>query len=270
MSLGPLGIDLLYWVLIAIQVAMAPVAAVHAMLTKNEPRAALSWIFVCLIFPVGGPVMYFLFGINRVRTRARTLNRRDRRSLTTSGETPSHEIEETARQLRLPSELAALARASHQLTNLPPLKGNDVSLLENGVRAYPEMLAAIDGAKRHVYLTTYLFQTDRVGRRFIRALGDAVQRDVEVCVILDGFGEWYSFPWAGTLLTWRRVRVARFLPPRLIPPAIHVNLRNHRKILVVDGLIAFTGGMNISQRHAETGSRKRLSRKPIDDLHFRL
>src|SRR5699024_2963384 len=53
-------------------------------------------------------------------------------------------------------------------------------------------------------------------------------------------------------------------------PAIHVNLRNHRKILVVDGLIAFTGGMNISQRHAETGSRKRLSRKPIDDLHFRL
>lgn len=261
---------MLYWILIAIQVAMAPVAALHAMLNKNEPRAALSWIFVCFIFPVGGPIMYFLFGINRVRTRARTLNRRARRSLTTPIETPAHEIEETARQLKLPSELAALARASHQLTDRPPLKGNDVVLLENGTSAYPEMLAAIDGAQRHVYLTTYLFQTDRVGRRFIRALGDAVQRGVEVRVILDGFGEWFSFPRAGMLLKRRKVRVARFLPPRLIPPAIHVNLRNHRKILVVDGLMAFTGGMNISQRHAETRPRKFFLRRPIADLHFRL
>lgn len=265
-----LGIDLQYWILVAIQLSLAPIAALHAMLNKSEPRAALSWIFVCLIFPVGGPIMYFLFGINRVRTRAQAMNRQAHRRLTTTADTPAHEIEATARQLKLPAELAALARASHQLTDKPPLKGNDVELLENGVNAYPEMLAAIDGARRHVYLTTYLFQTDRVGRRFIGALGDAVQRGVDVRVVLDGFGEWYSFPWAGTLLKWRKVRVARFLPPRIIPPSIYVNLRNHRKILVVDGRIAFTGGMNISRRHADSSSKRWILRRPMKDLHFRL
>lgn len=266
----PVGTDLQYWILLGVHLVVAPTAAIHALLNKNDPRASLGWISVCLIFPVGGPLMYFLFGINRVRTRAQALNRRARQRLSTMGDTPAKEVEATARRLQLPPDLAALARASHHLTQLAPLTGNRVELLENGEQTYPEMLAAIDNARRHIFLTTYLFQTDRIGRRFIEALGRAAQRGVDVRVILDGAGELYAFPWAGTLLKWRKVRVARFIPPRLIPPSVHLNLRNHRKVLVTDGQVAFTGGMNISQKHLAAPSEDRLRQKHIQDVHFRL
>jgi len=86
-------------------------------------------------------------------------------------------------------------------------------------------------------------------------------------VSIDGVGQWYSIPRAGTLLERRGVRVARFLPPSLIPPELHINLRNHRKILVADGTIGFVGGMNIGDRHlaerVENPSR-------VVDVHFRL
>src|SRR5690606_13787819 len=95
--------------------------------------------------------------------------------------------------------------------------------------------------------------------------GDAARRGVDVRVLLDGVGELYSWPRAGLALRRRGVRLARFLPPRILPPALRLNLRNHRKILVVDGATAFTGGMNLDARHlACDPTRKRR----VVDLHF--
>jgi cardiolipin synthase len=259
--------DFHYWILPLADVILASSAAVHALLNKSDSRAALGWVSVCIFFPLLGPITYFLLGINRVRTRARALNRRAVQQLGHTGETPAEEVETIARRLQLPYELAALARASAHLTGRPALTGNRVELLENGDRAYPAMLEAIDGAEHCIYLTSYLFQTDSAGRRFIRALGNAAARGVDVRVILDGVGELFAFPRTRTLLKRRGVRVARFIPPRLIPPAVNINLRNHRKILVVDGRVAFTGGMNISQDHAGAGSQKP---RRITDVHFRL
>jgi cardiolipin synthase len=126
------------------------------------------------------------------------------------------------------------------------------------------MLAAIRGAKRRVFLSTYIFDTGKLGREFVAALADAAARGVDVRVLLDGIGELYSLPRAGTLLTRAGVRVARFLPPRLWPPSFSLNLRNHRKILAVDGWLAFTGGANIRESYAATDGHK------IVDLHASL
>ena len=111
------------------------------------------------------------------------------------------------------------------------------------------MLEAIECAGRSLFLSTYIFETNDTGRRFIDALARAAGRGTDVRVSIDGTGELYSIPRAGTLLKRRGVRVARFLPPSLIPPELHINLRNHRKILVADGAIGFIGGMNIGDRH---------------------
>ena len=111
------------------------------------------------------------------------------------------------------------------------------------------MLEAIDAATGHIFLSTYIFETNRTGLDFVEALGRAVARGVDTRVIIDGVGERYSWPRVSRLLANRGVRVARFLPPRLIPPMLHINLRNHRKVLIADGQVAFTGGMNIGDRH---------------------
>jgi len=127
------------------------------------------------------------------------------------------------------------------------------------------MLAAIAAARHSVWLATYIFETDPVGRQFIHTLADAAVRGVEVRVLVDGVGEWYSWPHAVTLLSRAGVRAARFLAPRLLPPRLALNLRNHRKLLVVDGHIAFLGGMNLGGREVGKPSHRRMA-----DLHFQV
>src|SRR5690606_7743 len=217
--------------------ALGLVAAAHALLNKRRPQAAFAWIAVSLTLPFVGALLYYLFGINRVESRARLLRG------TTAAKAP----------------LAPDA--------FPLVDGNRVEPLRNGEEAYPAMLAAIRGAEHSVRLSTYIFGTRGVGGEFIDALADARKRGVDVRVLLDGIGELYSWPRAGLELRRRGIRAARFLPPRLIPPALRINLRNHRKILVVDHAVAFTGGMNIDVRHLVADPARK---RPVVDLHFRL
>jgi cardiolipin synthase len=85
-------------------------------------------------------------------------------------------------------------------------------------------------------------------------------------VLIDGFGELYSLPRASKLLRGRNIKVARFLPPKLLPPSVYVNLRNHRKVLIVDDVVAYAGGMNISDDNTSTAEQPRT----VSDVHFQL
>ena len=247
-------------------VLVSVATASHALLNKRDPRAALGWIAVCLLVPVVGPLLYALFGFNRISRRARSLDHRRPRMPTLHHE---HHVLSRA-QLdgpEIPAAFTELARISDAVTRRPLVRGNHVEPLRNGEQAYPPMLDAIAGARRSLYLATYIFETDATGRRFIDALAGAKSRGLDVRVLVDGIGALYSRPRAAKLLRRRGVRTAVFLPPRLLPPSIHINLRNHRKILVADGAIAFTGGMNIGGRHVVQDA---TNRHPTADLHFRL
>ncbi len=259
------AIHWLNWLALTLVPVVSFVAAGHALLYKRDPRSAFGWIAVCLMFPLAGALLYFLFGINRVRTRAREL-RAARSSGTGLPEGAPERRDSSGGSLGIPSEFTELARISSAITRRALLRGNRIDALHNGEQAYPAMLDAIATAERSVYLSAYIFDTNDTGKRFIDALAGASERGLDVRVILDGFGEHYSFPRAGRLLRQRGIRFVRFLPFRWFPPALHINLRNHRKILVIDHAVAFTGGMNIGDRHlADTDRADR-----VVDMHFRL
>jgi len=246
---------------------LAVVSAGHALLSKRDPKASLGWMGLCLLIPFGGPFLYFLFGVNRVRTRAIKL----RGHAPDADESMREQNTYVAASYGVPAESlpahADLLNISDTITNTPLVGGNRIDVLHNGEQAYPAMLAAIESARSSICLTTYIFETNETGRCFIDALGRAVTRGVDVRVIIDGVGELYSCPRAGNLLKKRRVRVARFLPPKLLPPSLHINLRNHRKILIVDGVDGFTGGMNIGDRHL---AERTENPNRVMDIHFRL
>lgn len=241
--------------------------AAHALLTKRDPRSALGWIAVCIMFTPIGPLLYFLFGINRVRTQGRRLGGSLSTLLHLGFEGVKHRTGHHIEPSAVPETYRPIAGLSDRVTFLPLLAGNAIEPLENGEEAFPAMLEAIERAGQSIYLSTYIMETNRTGRRFIDALAEAVRRGVDVRVILDGVGEYYSLPRAGKLLERADIRTRRFLPPRLLPPSLYINLRNHRKILVVDGHIGFTGGMNIGDRHlaAELSNPGR-----VEDIHFRI
>ena len=255
--------------ILSLNIILSLTTAGHALLHKRTPSSALGWIAVCLIFPFVGAFLYFLFGINRVETRARKMeNKHPGFALDAENyQKATESLTLAASELDLPRSYAQIARISDKVARLPLLDGNRVDLLPGGETAYPEMLEAIEQAEHYIYLATYIFETNQTGRQFIDALSRAVKRGLDVRVLIDGVGEYYYFPRAGTLLKRHGVRVARFIPPRLFPPNLHINLRNHRKILIADGAVGFTGGMNIGDRHL---IQRIKNRGRVRDMHFRL
>jgi cardiolipin synthase len=263
----------LHWLIISLLIpALALLSAGHALLYKRDPRAALGWVAFCLFFPLAGPIAYTLFGINRVFTRARKLEEQNPFRLQADragGQNGAPAAEISARPVGVApaTPVEEIFRVSEKVSRRPLLGGNQVVALLGGEEAYPAMLKAIVAARERIYLATYIFDTDATGRTFIEALAAANRRGVDVRVLLDGFGELYSWRRAGTILRRAGIRVERFLPPRLLPPTLHFNLRNHRKILVVDGVIGYTGGMNLGDRHLVANLE---NRRRVNDIHFRL
>jgi cardiolipin synthase len=250
----------------ALTIVLALLAAGHAILYRRDSRTAVLWTGFVLFVPLVGATLYFILGVNRIRRRA-VLLRRGLAHLQlvsipteTKAGPPATWLTEGSRQL------ASLVRTVDHVAERPLLRGNRVVPLRNGDEAYPAMLEAIASAQKSITLATYIFDRDETGLIFARALGEAVRRGVEVRVLIDATGTRYSWPPILGVLRRERVRYARFLPAFPLWRLISINLRCHRKILVIDGRTAFTGGMNIRAGHW-------LAKKPSDpiqDLHFRV
>ncbi|HVZ35840.1 MAG TPA: phospholipase D-like domain-containing protein, partial [Polyangiaceae bacterium] len=251
------------WLLVfaAAWLAISCWGSAHAILSKRDPRSALSWTGLIWLVPYLGALLYLLFGINRVERRALRL-----RAGTPRYRASGPEGTATVRLLgaELPPNAVQLAVLVRRVTKRPLVAGNRVSVLENGDEAYPAMLAAIDAAAESVWLLSYIFDDSSVGRTFIEALGRARERGLQVRVLIDDAGSIDTD--ADRLLRDRGVIVERFLPVRFSWRASHFNLRNHRKLLVVDGKIGFTGGMNIHVGHVLAGKPE----WPVRDVHFRV
>lgn len=256
-------LKILIWGLLAF---VSLLSAGHALLHKRDPRAALGWFILCLAVPGAGAAIYWLLGVSRIQTLARDWQAR---GMGMHGRQPAfcNWVADMAAELPFRAEnYAALLSLADAVTRRPLLQGNRVLPLHSGEEAYPAMLEAIEAARSAVCLSTYIFDSDASGRRFIEALRGAAARGVDVRVLVDALGEHYSHPTARRLLRGSGVRVARFLPPSLSERGIHLNLRNHRKLLIVDGVTGFTGGMNLGDRHlAERDDPRR-----VVDIHFRV
>jgi cardiolipin synthase len=161
---------------------------------------------------------------------------------------------------------APLAEAVQRLTGRPLLGGNTLRCLHDGDDAYPAMLEAIGKAGSTILLCSYLFHDDTVGGRFVDALIAAQGRGVQVRVMVDGVGSGYLRCRAASRLRAANVPTARFMHSLLPWRMPFINLRTHKKILVVDGTLGFTGGMNIA---VENVLRFR-PRNPVSDTHFAL
>ena len=240
------------------------IASMHVVLRKRDVRAAIGWVGLIWLVPGIGAFLYALLGLNRIKRRATVLHR-DRRRL--SGSTPSAtSIARPGTASAITPAMAPLVRLAEALSGRPLLSGNRVEVLHNGDQTYPAMLSAMDGARHSIALSSYIFGNDRAGRMFIDALTRAAARGVAVRVLVDGFGVRYTYPPVFKALRRAGVRTELFLPTFMQAGLAFFNLRNHRKVLTVDGRLAFTGGMNIQARNIHADNPPRMVR----DMHFRL
>jgi cardiolipin synthase len=243
-----------------LSVAVAMAASGHAVLHKRDVRAALGWVGFIWLAPVVGAAAYLVFGVNRIRRRAQALHIPDVHARPADGAPPPRPVLPPAA-----AHLAPLVSLADGIVRRPLLAGNAVTLLAGGDVAYPAMIAAIEAAERSVTFCTYIFDHGRAGDAFADALARAHRRGVEVRVLIDAVGVRYRWPAMHRRLRQAGVTTELFLP-RLTPGWLpFVNLRNHRKVLVVDGRVGFTGGMNVRDDFlaADGGA-------PFMDLHARV
>jgi cardiolipin synthase len=271
------------------QIALAAFASSHVVLHKRDVRAAIGWVGLIWLVPLVGTTLYALFGINRIRRRAGALRGPQQPPLPAPADddkVPSADDDKapSAGDDKAPSAgdgapaggaeasdawplaLDGIRTLMDAITPVDITAGNAVEPLVGGTKAYAEMIAAIDGARHSVALATYIFDADAAGQAFVRALAAAAERGVAVRVLLDGVGLRYSYPPISRRLADTGVVVGEFLPHSFPFHLPYANLRNHRKILIADGRIGFTGGMNIRFGHLDTAPASRA----IQDVHFRL
>ncbi|MBZ0324617.1 MAG: PLDc N-terminal domain-containing protein, partial [Alphaproteobacteria bacterium] len=263
--MGTLFWDIWPFLLALIQFGGMAGAAIHVMLTKTDERAAASWVGFVVLVPFVGWIVYLLFGVNRIQRRAREL-RGQKHDMLLLAPLPAKAEERAAEGVVRLRELEGLARFGQKILPESFAQGNAVGVLLNGDEAYPSMLEAISRAERSIAISTYIFNNDSVGRRFVDALSDAMDRGVRVRLLIDGVGSWYSRPSIIPLLEQRGIDYARFLHSFMPWQMPYLNMRNHQKIFVVDGRHGFTGGMNIAEGNLIEGN----PRKPIHDCHFRV
>ncbi len=225
-------------------------------LQRRSPIVTLAWILLIIVLPVGGLVAYYLVGHRRVR-KNRLKRLRARLGLHDEKERLRHgrgaptgiALDEHARQL---------SRLATRVSGAPPSTASAVRVLHDGDEAFAAIEAAIRAARHHVHVEYYIFEPDQTGTRLRDLLIERARAGIEVRLLVDGLGSHRLNARFLAPLRASGARVAWFSPVRLFRLRPHyVNFRTHRKIVVVDGEVGFTGGVNVTddESAAATGAR---------------
>ena len=254
--------------LLLASLSIAATASGHAIIYKRDSRSALIWVSFIWFVPLLGSFLYFVLGINRIK-RAAGLLRAHSMAFPQNFRVrpcPPHRISQRIDTCPTETDLCALANTIGKITKRPLLPGNRITPLLNGDQAFPRMLEGIRQARASITLSSYIFDLDPTGARFAFELSQAQARGVQVRVIIDSTGARYSWPPITERLSHFRIPHAHFFPKSKLSRPLTLNLHNHRKLMIVDGQIGFTGGMNI--RHSNV--LKNQPRRPVQDIHFEL
>jgi cardiolipin synthase len=218
---------------------------------RHEAATTVAWLLTLLVLPVIGALLYLTFGIrpvDRSRRRKWLSNEQIRRFVQEyQAKWSTARLDGSLQEIH--ADQRAVMRLVTRLGLFPATVGNDVTYHVDARETYALMERAIEQAEHHINLDYYIFRPDATGKRFADLLIAKAKKGVKVNLLYDTLGSWSLHRNRDFLarLTDAGVRVRAFLPPKLLMRPWHLNLRNHRKILVVDGKVGFTGGLNIGQ-----------------------
>ncbi|WP_297761294.1 cardiolipin synthase [uncultured Muriicola sp.] len=205
-----------------------------------RPARTLAWLLAIFTIPVGGILLYIMLGRNR---RKKKLARLRKNSIELPSSKENIEIETTQPKYK---KMMSLVK---KVTHYPPTSHNGVTLLEDGANTFNRIFEALEKAESYIYLQYYIFEEGKLANKLLTLFEEKIREGVLIKMIYDGVG---SYSLSGSYLKKLKamgVEVYPFLPFRFGRFLSSLNYRNHRKIIVVDGIIAFTGGINISDKY---------------------
>jgi cardiolipin synthase len=239
-----------YW----IPVLIVYLSTITTILIENRnPSKTIAWILIIFFLPVIGLILYFFFGqkFNRQKMFGR-LDDFQRKEMESKWE--EFKEKSSVNFQLIEEKLGAQTKVFRYLQNSRSsltYLNNEVELLLNGEEKFPTFLDALRKAQHHIHLEYYIFDLDQIGMEVIEILKAKSNEGVEVRVMVDNFGSPQLSRNHQKLFEGSQVQIQIFLEVRFSSLA-NSNYRNHRKILIVDGEIAFVGGINISDKYINT------------------
>ena len=252
-------------VILLTYVMASVITSIQVIMNKRNPVAASLWLVTIWLAPYLGSFLYYMLGINRVNRKAVSLRKgvdQYRFPILENFQVNESELS----RYGISEHLIPLAKSVHRLVEQDLLSGNSIVPLFSGNMTYVAMIDAIDNANRSIVLMTYIFHADGIGDKFITALRQALARGVEIRVLLDGVMAHLTRPSIIKALRTAGIPYALFNSPLLARQFFFLNLRSHRKICVIDGLIGFTGGFNIHRDYWSPNPEQEV----FQDTHFRV
>lgn len=232
-------------ILVIVYYIIVVLAVVHVVMDNRQPAKTMAWTLVIWFVPIVGIVFYLFFGVNTRKERMvsqRSLDELSKRSMLGFVE---------QQDLQLPDEYKPVIELFINQSLSLPFKGSEVEVYTDGYQFFPALLSAIAGAKNHIHLDMYIFEDDALGYLIADMLIDKAREGVEVRVIYDNVGCWSVKNEFFERMREEGIEVVTFLPVRFPSFTSKVNYRNHRKLIVIDGVTGFMGGMNIALRYVK-------------------
>ncbi len=250
---------------VAILQLLGILSAIDAVMHSRTPQGSAAWALALVLMPIISLPIYWVFGRSRFGNYVEVLRVFDaevdaRLERALEGLTGWIVPPEEAGDVRTESELRGFA----QLAKIPFMRGNSLRLLVDGEATFEAILSAIDAAEDYVLAQFYIIHDDDLGRTFQKALLDAAGRGVSVALLYDEVGSQRLPARYCRMLREAGVRVSGFSGERSWLGRFRLNFRNHRKIVIADGRVGFTGGLNVGDEYVGRG--KRL--KPWRDTHL--
>ncbi len=242
--------------------------AIMIVLEKRSPFKTIAWVLVLIVIPIIGLIFYLFFG--QEFRKQKLYSRKGIKSLSRIRKLSTiqlREIENTDLILE-PKALDKINIIRLLLNNSNALltTGNELKILNNGKNTFDAIIKAIKSAKHHIHLEYYIYDDDVIGNQIKSLLIEKSREGVEIRIILDDVGTWGLKERYLNEFKKNGIEVYPFMEVRFPRLTSRVNFRNHRKILIVDGKIGFTGGINIADRYIHGKSKI----GPWRDTHLQL
>lgn len=231
---------------------IAAIVVVHVVMDNRQPAKTMAWALVIWFVPVVGIVLYLFFGVNTRKERLinqRELDQLSKRSMLGFVE---------QQDLHLPEQHKSLIDLFIGESFSLPFKDSAVELMTDGYQFFPALLRDIAQARHHIHIDMYIIEDDPLGRLVSDALIAKSRSGVEVRLIYDDVGCWSVKNRFFERLREEGIEVSPFLPVRFPSFTSKVNYRNHRKLIVIDGLVGYIGGMNIAERYVKGVKERRI------------
>ena len=252
----------------AIYVAIVIAVCLRVIYETRSATKTMAYLLLILFIPVGGIIFYILFGINFWKTKLYSRKSlADEKMLNWLKKEMESYMKETISPLDLSVEdNRELAVMVEKELRSPLTRRNKVKLLLNGEEKFPAVIEALRNAKHHIHIEYYIYEQDEIGQQIAELLIEKANEGVKVRFIYDDFGSPTIKKKTEERMRNAGIEIYPFQKVHFYLLANRLNYRNHRKIIVIDGQIGFTGGINVCDKYINNGSHKLFWR----DTHLRI